>query len=294
MTFRLLVLFCGAAALTRAETSLEQAIARFNAKDYPAARAMLEKITAAEPDNAAACYYLGEVLLLRGDAQALDDAIRWLDKAATNEPTNADYLADFGGASLQLAGRNNSFTAAIRGRDAMEASLRIDPENLDARQGLMQFYQRAPWPLGSSAKADAQLEEIRRRDPDLATALSVNAKADAKDYAAAFQLCEAVLAKSPENYTALYQFGRTASLSGQNLDRGLSCLKKCLALQPPGPGSPQPASVWSRIGVIEEKLGHVSEARAAYEAAVRLDPGVTQATAALARLKPPAAAGPAR
>jgi cytochrome c-type biogenesis protein CcmH/NrfG len=176
----------------------------------------------------------------------------------------------------------------------MEASLKIDPDNLDARQGLMQFYQRAPWPLGSSAKADAQLEEIRRRDPDLATALSVNAKADTKDYAAAFQLCETVLAKSPDNYTALYQYGRTASLSGQQLDRGLACLKKCLALQPPGPGSPQPASVWSRIGVIEEKLGHVSDARTAYETAVRLDPGITQAAAALARLKPPAEAGGTR
>ncbi len=294
MVLRLAALFCCAAALVRGGADLDRAIALYEAKEYPAARATLEKITAAEPENAAACYYLGEVLLLRGDTRALDEAIKWLEKAATLDPRNADYLADYGGASLQLASRNNSFTAATKGRDAMEASLKIDPDNLDARQGLMQFYQRAPWPLGSSAKADAQLEEIRRRDPDLATALSVNAKADAKDYAAAFQLCEAVLAKSPNNYTALYQYGRTASLSGQQLDRGLACLKKCLVLQPPGPGSPQPASVWSRIGVIEEKLGHVSQARTAYESAVRLDPGIAQASAALARLKPPAEAGGAR
>lgn len=294
MVLRFPVLFCCATVAAAAGPELDRAIALYNAREYPAARAALEKIAAAEPDNAAACYYLGEVLLLRGDSRALDEAIRWLEKAATLEPTNADYLADFGGASLQLAGRNNSFTAAIKGRDAMEASLRIDPGNLDAREGLMQFYQRAPWPLGSSAKADAQLEEIRRRDPDLATALSVNAKADARDYAAAFQLCDAVLAKSPDNYTALYQYGRTASLSGQNLDRGLSCLKKCLARQPPGPGSPQPASVWSRIGVIEEKLGRTAEARAAYEAALKLDPGTTQAATALARLKPSAETGGTR
>jgi len=92
------VLLCCAVPLAAASTDIDRAIALYNAKEYPAARAALEKITAAEPDNAAACYYLGEVLLLRGDDRALDDAIRWLDKAATLEPTNADYLADFGGA----------------------------------------------------------------------------------------------------------------------------------------------------------------------------------------------------
>jgi tetratricopeptide (TPR) repeat protein len=271
---------------TAAAAPFDDAVSLFQAKNYPAARAAFEQIATAEPNNAAACHYLGLILLKRGDSTALDDAMTWLEKAVKLEPGNATYLADFGGTSLQLANRNRSYGAATRGRDAMEKAIQLAPDNLDAREGLMQFYERAPWPLGSSAKAAAQLEEIRRRDPDRATALSVTAKANAKDYAAAFRICDTLLAQKPGDYMALYQYGRTASLSGENLERGLACLQKCLTLTPPGPASPQPTHAWHRLGVIQEKLHHRTEARAAYQNAIKLDPTNKPAADALAALAP--------
>ncbi len=285
MTLRLAALILVAAAFARADSALDSAVTLFNDKKFPDARVAFEKIVAREPDNAAACHYLGQTLLRRGDASAVDDAVPWLEKAARLEPTNATFLADYGGASMQLAGIHTSFGAATRGRDAMEQAIKLDPNNLEARTGLMQFYDRAPWPIGSSAKAAAQLEEIRKRDPDLATVLSVIGKANAGDFAAAFRLCDDVLAKQPENYTALYQYGRTASISGQNLDRGLACLKKCLTLPVPGPSAPSYSNAWHRIGTLQEKLGHPAEARAAYDAALKLDPNNRQASDALAKLK---------
>ncbi len=285
MTRRLIPCFLLLATLVRADPALDAAIALYNAQRYPDARAAFEKIATREPGNAAACYYLGLTLSHRGDAAALDDAVVWLDKAVQLAPANATYLAGFGGVSLELAGIHTSVTAATRGRDAMEKALELNPGDLEARAGLMQFYERAPWPLGSSAKAAAQLEEIRRRDPDRATVLSVIGKADARDYAAAFKLCDEVLAKQPGNYSALYQFGRTASLSGQRLDRGAACLRQCLALPVPGPSTPSHSYVWNRLGLIAEKLGHAAEARAAYESALKLDPNNREASAALARLR---------
>lgn len=273
-------------ALAASATPFDEAVSLFRAKNYPAAREAFEQIAAAEPANAAACHYLGLILLRRGDSTAIDDAVKWLEKAAKLEPANAAYLADFGGASLQLANKNRSYGAATRGRDAMEQAIQLDPANLDAREGLMQFYDRAPWPLGSSAKAAVQLEEIRRRDPDRATALSVTAKANAKDYAAAFRICDALLAQKPDDYMALYQYGRTASLSGENLPRGLACLQKCLTLSPPGPASPQPTHAWHRIGVIQEKLGRPADARTAYETAIKLDATNKPAVDALTKLAP--------
>jgi tetratricopeptide (TPR) repeat protein len=285
MKFRLLVAGLCLLTAARAATPTEDAIALYRAKDFPAARAALEKITAAEPNNAAACYYFGMTLMRRGDPKALPDAVPWLEKAAKLEPTNATYLSDYGGCSMQLAGRTRSLTAATNGRDAMEKSLTIDPDLLDAREGLWRFYTEAPWPIGSSSKAAKHLEEIRRRDSDRATVITVVAKAQDKDYATAFRLCEEVLAKNPENYTALYQYGRTASLSGQNLPRGLASLQKCLTLTPPGPSAPQPTQIWNRIGIIEEKLGHRAEARAAFETSVKLDPIHRAAADALIPLK---------
>jgi tetratricopeptide (TPR) repeat protein len=282
---RLLCFLLAVISLASAATPLEQARELVKQKRYPEARAALEKIVAAEPANAAACHDLGLVIKLRGDAPALEEALKWLAKAVELEPNNPVYLGDFGGTSLQLANLTHSFSAASRGRDAMEKAIVLKPDHVDARDGLFQFYQRAPWPLGSTAKAAAQLEEIRKYDPERATVLSVIAKANAKDYAAAFQLCEGVLARKPDNYVALYQYGRTASVSGQNLTMGLERLKKCLTLDPPGPASPSHSHVWLRIGNIQEQLHHPGEARAAYQQALKLDPNNKQASDALAKLK---------
>jgi len=166
----------------------------------------------------------------------------------------------------------------------MMKAIALDPDYLDARQGLFEFYTQAPWPIGSSKKAAEQLAAIRRRDPDLATVLAVIAKTRARDFATAFKLCDDVLARHPDNYTALYQYGRTASISGQNLARGLTTLQSCLKLDPPSPASPTHSNVWFRLGAIQEKLGHAADARTAYEAALREDPNNRVAVDALAKL----------
>ena len=285
MYLRLFTAFLLALPALRGAAPLDEAITLFQAKNYPAARAALEAVATAEPRNAAACYFLGLTLAHRGDAHALDDAAAWLEKAVQLEPENATYLADFGGVSMQLAQKNTSLLAANKGRQAMEKAVRLDPENLDARQGLFEFYEQAPWPLGSSAKATAELEEIKKRDPARAVALSVRLKADAKDYTAAFRICEELLARNPDDYTALYQYGRTASISGDHLIRAVECLKRCLTLTPPSPASPKPTNVWNRLGVLHEKLGHPAEARNAYAKAVELDPTNHQAVEALGKLK---------
>ncbi|MEO5960550.1 MAG: tetratricopeptide repeat protein [Opitutaceae bacterium] len=275
----------GVASLATASPELDSAIGLYEAKQFPDARLALEKIVASEPKNAAACYYLGQTLLRRADPKSLDEAAPWLEKATQLDPANAKFLADYGGASLLLAAKNTSVSAATKGRDAMEKSLKLDPTSIDARIGLMQFYQRAPWPLGSSAKAAAQLEEIRKLDPDRATVLSVTTKTAAKDYAAAFKICDEALAKRADDYLALYHYGRTAALSGQNLPRGLSCLQKCAAMPEPGGPSPRHSDVWNRLGNIQEQLAHPAEARTAYETALKLNPANAAAAESLAKLK---------
>ena len=167
----------------------------------------------------------------------------------------------------------------------MEKAVALKPDYIDAHEGLFQFYERAPWPFGSSAKAAAHLEAIRRFDADRATVLNVQTKTREKDYAGAFQLCETLLTKNPKNYYALYHYGRTASISGQNLAAGLAHLKTALTLEPPSHTAPTHSHVWFRIGSIEEQQRHPAEARSAYAAAVKLDPANKPAAEALAKLK---------
>ncbi len=161
---RLFLLLALAGAL-RADPALDRAVALYTARQYPEAEAALQGIVGAAPQDAAACYYLGMALRHRGDSRARDDAVTWLAKAVALAPANATYLGDYGGTCLELADQHHSFSFATRGRNAMEKAIALDPNNLEARQGLMQFYARAPWPLGSAERARSQADEILRRDP---------------------------------------------------------------------------------------------------------------------------------
>jgi len=78
--------------------------------------------------------------------------------------------------------------------------------------------------------------------------------------------------------------GRTASISGLNLDRGITALQKCLTLPAPPKYNVQPTAVQYRLGTLFAKKGDMTAARAAYEAALRLDPRNKPASDALAKL----------
>jgi tetratricopeptide (TPR) repeat protein len=260
------------------------------AKKYAEAREVLTRIVAADPKNAPACHYLGLACKAPRSLAAYEEALKWLSQAAALAPGDAGCLADYGGTSMEFAGmiRATSLTRALgyatRGRDAMEKSLTIDPENLNAREGLFRFYTQAPWPIGSSSKAAAQLAEIRKRNPDRALRLGVQTAVGTRDYAAAFTLCEKAIAGNPENYLALCFYGQAAAISGLRLERGIACLQKACSLASPAQSVFSKSNAWFCMGNIQERLKRVAEARNAYQTALRIDPNNKPAAGALARI----------
>lgn len=105
-----------------------------------------------------------------------------------------------------------------------------------------------------------------------------------KKFTAAFDLANEALAENADNYSALYHYGRIAATSGQELERGLARLEKCLTLTPPEVTMSH-ASVWHHIGVLQEKLEDTVRARSAYDAALQLNPNHKEAAVARARLQ---------
>jgi tetratricopeptide (TPR) repeat protein len=162
-----------APASLRASPELDAAIALVEQKQFASARAALEKIVAVESQNAVAYHYLGRAFNAGADKVSTEQAVKWLGRAAELEPQNATYLAAHGRALLQLAGQSKSLSAATTGRDVLEKAVALNPGQLDAREALFRFYQLAPWPLGSRAKADAHLAEICQRDRIRGSALLV-------------------------------------------------------------------------------------------------------------------------
>ncbi len=100
----------------------------------------------------------------------------------------------------------------------------------------------------------------------------------------AFEIFEQMIADSSENWSALYQIGRTGALSGKNLDRAEACYKLYLQNER-GPNNPSLASTHCRLGMVYEHKRQKDLAGKEYRAALKLDPELEQAKKALKKLK---------
>jgi len=92
-----------------------------------------------------------------------------------------------------------------------------------------------------------------------------------------------VLELWPDNAGAIYQLGRNAVFSGDNLEKGLSYFEEYLKHQPQG-GDPEWADARWRMGMIYEKLGDKQKAVAQYKEALKLNPEHQNSKEALKKL----------
>ena len=161
----LLACILGAFAPALGASPVDDAAALFRQKRFAEAKAALEPIASADPANAEASYYLGMSLLRLGGPASLDSSRLWLGKALKLAPDNEGYLADYAGVCLLMADRDNSFSLALEGRDGMTRAIAANPGDLEACEGLMRFYAKAPWPLGNADRALALAAQIAKADP---------------------------------------------------------------------------------------------------------------------------------
>jgi tetratricopeptide (TPR) repeat protein len=318
-TFALLALWLGAAGDAAAAGGTDEAIRLFEARQLARARPLLEAAVRGDPSDAKAAFYLGRVLL---SANEVDRSIEWMEKAVSLDARRVEYHLWLGRAYGSKAMRANVFQqASLAGkvRREFERASALDPNNLEARFGLLEFYLRAPGVMGGSvAKSREEAAEIARRDPlqghraagrvaeyekrfeaareEYAAALKEFPEKSEpyywlgsfyerrKDFARAFEAYEKLLEKKPERLSACYQIGRAAAVSGERLDRGVECLKLYLS-DAFDSDEPSLALAHQRLGMLYEKKGSKDLARAEYIAAVSLDPSLQEARKALSAVR---------
>ena len=257
--------------------------------------------------------------LEKGDPDA---ATKAADAALKASPNDTDVLLWAGRAYGQRTMSASVFTKmswAKKCREAWEKAISIDPSSLDTRNELLRYYLLAPGIVGGGvekareqaariAAIDATqghiaLGRIAEHEKDLPAAESAYRKAAETDpkgidgpiafatflggqkrWAEARAIFGKRLAADPNDAVAVYQLGRVALFSGEELEKGLACFDRYLTLPVPEDGPTHADARW-RKGLVLEKLGKTPAAIAEYREALKENPGHRGAKRELERLK---------
>ena len=294
-----------------ATPAIDSIVTLFDAKRYPEAKAIAERLVEADAKDAQAAFWLGRIYYVE---RKLDQAASWFEKSAQIEPRNALAHHWMGVAYGRQAVGANKFRQAIlarRTKAAFERAIALDPDLLESRQYLLQYYLIAPGIVGGSMeKARAQAAEIAKRDAvrghlargaihdreDNAAGAereylaAIKAAPDSleayyglalmyqrtKQYDKAFDTYEQVLVRRPAETRARYLIGRTAAISGERLDRAELTLREYLRPRPDASRQGN-ASAHYLLGVIYERRGEPDAAKREYDLSKKMDPQQAEA-----------------
>ena len=175
---------------------------------FKRARTIVEPRVQQNPNDAEAAYLLSQIKLAYSD---LDAALKLAQKAVALDGKNGHYHYQLGQVYGEMAERASIFRQlglAHKFRDETLVAIQLDPNYVDAREGLMEFYIQAPGIAGGDKnKARAMADEIAKINAVegyLAQArLAQEAKDTAKQEAALLKAVEA----GPRNYEAHVTLG---------------------------------------------------------------------------------------
>ncbi len=315
MRLPLILLFLSAPIMAEAPDrqvdTLADAVRQFHAQELEAAVELLLAIGKAQPESAEAAFYLGRVHLARGRPAA---AVAALERSARLDPASSVYQFWLGEALVERIAEVPFFlklAVAKRMRAAYEKAVELDADNLPARVAVARYHSEAPAVAGGSpATAEAQLEEIRRRDPALAhvargliheqlgrpepaaeeieAAIEVDPESlvswreaglfyqRRQRWEDAQRAFDQVLAREPGDPVALYQAAHSAiTISRRQLERAEQTLKAYLRLEP----GPEPVlfceSEPPNRALARQRLGLVYARRDRPEPTTATPPAVT-------------------
>lgn len=253
---------------------------------------------------------------------AWDSAGVYFNAAAKGNPSSsAAYLwvGNITGKLARIGNMQMKVKLAPAIRDAYAKAIALDANNIDAREGLMQFLLEVPPPLGGDkvkaaeqATAITHVNSFRGLSAQIAVASSGNDRpaverlllrattqfpdsvlgwanlsamqADDHRPADAFATITRWQARRTHPMFALFSIGRTAAVSGEQMDRGVQALQQFLRARR-DPNDPPQANAHYRLAQIFEKQHKLTDAKSEYQLAVNLNPGLRDAKLALDRLK---------
>ena len=297
--------------------SLDTGIKLYQNKQFDLAGETFDKIKSSDPAYAEARYYLGRIAF---DQEEYDDAWDYFKDATKADDTQAKYFTWIGnsvGTMAQSAGKLRQATLAPKIKNAYKKAAELDPKDMDAQWGLVQFYTQAPGFMGGSyekaevaARAILEVNKAEGHDALATVYMSKDEPEKAeKEYLAAceiepqrlgslgvfyqnqawynkaFDTFQKAFGKYPENMSLLYQVGRTSALSGTRPELGIESLERYIKETESDKAAPSHAAAKMRMAMIYEKQGDKAKAKGLYEASLKEDPNMELAKKGLKRVK---------
>ena len=255
-------------------------------------------------------------------ASRWDSAAAHFEAAVKGNPKSSAAYLWVGNITGQLA-RLGTAETKVKLAPAIQAAytkaIALDGNNIDAREGLMQYLLESPLPLGGDktkaaeqALAIGKVNAFRGLSAQLSVASSMNDRpalerlltqattqfpdsllgwanlsalqADDKRASAAFATITRWQATHRNPMFALFSIGRTSAVTGEQLERGVQALQQFLRGQR-APNDPPLANAHYRLAQIYERQHKKAEAKTEYTTAVTMNPRLRDAQLALARLK---------
>jgi Tfp pilus assembly protein PilF len=313
MIRRLAVALCALLALS-SYAQVQQGVALMQQARYEDAKKILAPM-ANDPD---ALDTLARIAMAQGDSERAADLLTKAIKLRS-AATYHYHLGQALGDQAMKASMFGKASLAGKVRDEFEKASQLDPNLMEARFGLIDFYMIAPAMMGGSEeKALAQAAEIKKRDayqghrayariyqrqkkndlarreyqdlvreqPHSAAAHNVYGAFLAgidKNYKSGFEEIDTAIKLDPSYMPAYFRLGAVAAASGAQLARGEEALRKYLTHQPKE-NEPSLADAHYWLGMVYEKEGKKGEAKQSYLNAQRFSPASKTVAEAVKRV----------
>ncbi|MFT5103250.1 MAG: tetratricopeptide (TPR) repeat protein [Candidatus Latescibacterota bacterium] len=296
---RFLFIFLCLPSLIGAQNSYEQATLYFQQEAFQMAKPIFEAALRQDPTNQITREYLGDIASYRKD---WDSAIEFYEGLVEYDDTSANYHFKYGGALGMKALSINrlravSYIGEIKAH--FEKAAMLDPEHIDVRWALVEFYIQLPGIIGGSErkaiKFANELGEISQVDGHLSNGYIAEYSGRENDAEMFYKRAIAV-GGSPHTYTKLanhyekinkpkeaietaskslqihkrnklnYQIGKIAAEYNLDAEWGINCLQAYIKNHTVKDGVPKDwayfrlAQIYKNLGEKEPALTWINKA----------------------------------
>jgi len=152
--------------VTFSQTNFEKAENLYDQGKYTLAKSLFENLLKENPNQLKAIEYLGDISIHFNE---WDKAIGYYQKLKKLKPKEANYYYKYGGA-LGLKSKDGGKWVAIRligeMKDSFEKTIALNPNHIDARWALIEYYLQVPALFGGSEKnAQHYADELIKLSP---------------------------------------------------------------------------------------------------------------------------------